>query len=173
MARLQEPQPSLTSRLSSRDCHLFRLILLSAVFLVLVFGAQNSWATTRDPKVKKSIIRTAQELLGTPYRSGGDSPDEGFDCSGFVSFVLAKNGIDLGRSSPEQFKKGKKITRRDLNPGDLVFFTSTHKRKRVAHVGIYLGNGEFIHAASNNRRIQVNELTEDYWARHYYGARRF
>lgn len=120
----------------------------------------------------QAIIQTAKHQLGVRYRRGGDRPEIGFDCSGFVSWVLAQNGIDMGRSSPEQMKNGTKIARHELSPGDLVFFTSDRKRKRVAHVGIYLGGGEFIHAASNNHRIQVNDLSEDYWARHYFGARR-
>jgi cell wall-associated NlpC family hydrolase len=120
----------------------------------------------------QDIIQTAKRQLGVRYRCGGDRPELGFDCSGFVSWVLAQNGIDLGRSSPEQLKNGTKIFSHELRPGDLVFFTSDRKRKRVAHVGIYLGGGEFIHAVGNNHRIQVNDLSEEYWARHYYGARR-
>lgn len=147
-----------------------KTLFIVSVISVLVFSAESSWANT--PHKIQSIIQTANRLLGTPYRSGGKSPDQGFDCSGFVSFVLKQHGMDLGASSPELVKKGRKITRHELRAGDLVFFTSKRKSKRVAHVGIYLGNGEFIHAASRNHRIQVNELAENYWARHYYGARR-
>lgn len=145
--------------------------------LIVVFGLAALVLTSQEiqayPLHKvQDIIQTAKHQLGVRYRRGGDRPEVGFDCSGFVSWVLAQNGIDLGRSSPEQLKNGTKIARHELKPGDLVFFTSDRKRKRVAHVGIYLGGGEFIHAASNNHRIQVNDLSEDYWARHYYGARR-
>ncbi|MFH1035973.1 MAG: C40 family peptidase [Pseudomonadota bacterium] len=166
-----------------------KTIFAGAILMALVLLAPVCWANTTAPKVK-SILKTARGLLGVPYRSGGDRPEIGFDCSGFVSFVLGQNGIDLGRSSPEQFKHGQKISRSELHPGDLVFFAHSQVRKvkvkakgkskskivakarRVSHVGIYIGNGEFIHAASGNRRIQVNELSEDYWARHFYGARR-
>lgn len=147
-----------------------KTFFLVALTSALIFSAEDSWANT--PHKIQSIIHTANRLLGTPYRSGGNHPGEGFDCSGFVSFVLGQHGINLGRSSPELVKKGKKITRHDLRPGDLVFFASGRKGKRVSHVGIYLGKGEFIHAASRNHRIQINELSEKYWARHYYGARR-
>ncbi len=147
-------------------------VCLSASVLAgaLLLPSQPSWALPSQ-KVS-SIIHTAQTQLGTPYRSGGGSPETGFDCSGFVSWVLGKNGIVLGRSSGEHFKHGKKITRGDLKPGDLVFFSSNRKKKRVAHVGIYLGANQFIHAASNNRQIQVNGLYENYWSKHYMGARR-
>ena len=169
-----------------------KTILAGTVFLALILMASSSWANTPSTSKVKSILSTAQGLLGLPYRSGGNRPEIGFDCSGFVSFVLGQNGIDLGRSSPELFKHGRKISRSELHPGDLVFFAGHPGRKvkikvkvkgkikskivaktaRVSHVGIYIGNGEFIHAASGNRRIQVNELREQYWARHYFGARR-
>ena len=145
------------------------LLVLVAVFSLVVLS-QESQAYPRN-KIQ-SIIQTAQHQLGVRYRRGGDRPEVGFDCSGFVSWVLAQNGIDLGRSSPELVKHGVKVSRSELLPGDLVFFTSNRKRRNVAHVGIYLGEGEFIHAASNNRRIQVNDLSENYWSKHFYGARR-
>ncbi|CAO0820325.1 C40 family peptidase [Desulfarculales bacterium] len=136
----------------------------------MVLLAPQCWANT-PPKIQ-SILSTANGLLGVPYRNGGNRPRIGFDCSGFVSFVLGQNGIDLGRSSPELFKQGHAVSRQELHPGDLVFFAGSQRRKgkgkskfvakakaaRVTHVGIYIGNGEFIHAASGNRRIQVNEL---------------
>ncbi len=155
---------------SARQVNFLKAFCLGIFAGLLLLAADASWAYT-PPRVK-SIIQTANRFLGVPYRRGGADPDYGFDCSGFVSFVLEQNGIDLGRSSPEQFKNGKKISRYELRPGDLVFFSSGRKRKRVTHVGIYLGNGEFIHAASGNHRIQINELSEEYWARHFYGARR-
>jgi cell wall-associated NlpC family hydrolase len=144
------------------------LVVLSLAALVLSSQEIQAYPVNK----LQEIIQTAKHQMGVRYRRGGDRPEVGFDCSGFVSWVLAQNGIDVGRSSPEQIKNGVKIARHELLPGDLVFFTSDRKRKRVAHVGIYLGEGEFIHAASNNHRIQVNDLSEDYWARHYYGARR-
>ncbi len=155
---------------SSRARMLCRTILVALALFSLVLVSQESQAYPRN-KIQ-SIIQTAQHQLGVRYRRGGDRPEVGFDCSGFVSWVLAQNGIDLGRSSPELIRHGVKVSRSELLPGDLVFFTSNRKRKHVAHVGIYLGGGEFIHAASNNRRIQVNDLSEDYWSKHFYGARR-
>lgn len=167
--RSGEAKPAQVKRLP-----LFKAIFKASIFiLALIALIATSQETQAYPVTKiQSIIQTAKHQLGVRYRRGGDRPEVGFDCSGFVSWVLAQNGIELGRSSPDMARQGVKITRNELQPGDLVFFTSNRKRKRVAHVGIYLGGGEFIHAASNNRRIQVNDLSEDYWSRHYYGARR-
>ncbi len=148
-----------------------RLLLFACLVASLIlFAADRSQAST--PTKVQSLIQTAHRLMGVPYQRGGTSPTKGFDCSGFVNFVLAQHGIDVGRSSPEQFKNGQKILRQDLKPGDLVFFSSSRKKNRVTHVGLYLGDGRFIHAASRHHRIQINALSEDYWARHYYGARR-
>jgi cell wall-associated NlpC family hydrolase len=112
-----------------------------------------------------NIIESAYSYMGTPYQWGGTTPD-GFDCSGFVRHVFRENGISLSRSSREQVQEGKAVPLSELRPGDLVFFKfySSRNRERnkgrVNHVGLYLGNGQFIHAASNskNRAITVNDL---------------
>lgn len=112
-----------------------------------------------------NIIESAYSYMGTRYQWGGTTPD-GFDCSGFVRYVFRENGIPLGRSSQDQVLEGKAVPLSELRPGDLVFFKfySSRNRERnkgrVNHVGLYLGNGRFIHAASNpcNRAITVNEL---------------
>jgi len=112
-----------------------------------------------------SIIESAYSYMGIPYQWGGTTPD-GFDCSGFVRYVFKENGIPLGRSSREQVQEGKAVPLSELRPGDLVFFKFYNSRNRernrgrVNHVGLYLGNGRFIHAASNSndRAITVNEL---------------
>lgn len=134
-------------------------------------AALPSAASIPSTPAVPSILSVAQTQIGVRYRAGGESPSTGFDCSGFVSWVLQKHGIDLGRSSGEHFKHGHKVGRQDLKPGDLVFFSSKRK-KRVAHVGIYMGAGQFIHAASRNHQIQVNGLSEKYWSKHFMGARR-
>jgi hypothetical protein len=112
-----------------------------------------------------NIIESAYSCKGIPYQWGGTTPD-GFDCSGFIRYVFKENGIPLGRSSREQVQEGKSIPISELRPGDLVFFKfySSRNRERnkgrVNHVGLYLGKGRFIHAASNSddRAITVNEL---------------
>jgi cell wall-associated NlpC family hydrolase len=113
----------------------------------------------------------AMTLRDIRYRRGGREPQTGFDCSGFVQYVFAHSlGIDLPDTSISQFLAGTKVTRSDLQTGDLVFF---HTRgKNVSHVGIYLDNGRFIHSPSTGKRVRVDELSDNYWARRYVGAKR-
>jgi cell wall-associated NlpC family hydrolase len=113
----------------------------------------------------------AMTLRDIRYRRGGREPQTGFDCSGFVQYVFAHSlGIDLPDTSISQFLAGTKVPRSDLQTGDLVFF---HTRgKNVSHVGIYLDNGRFIHSPSTGKRVRVDELSDNYWARRYVGAKR-
>ena len=112
----------------------------------------------------------ASQWIGTPYRSGGQSR-KGTDCSGFVRQVYKKvYDIDLPRSTTEQVEEGKRVRRRKLREGDLVFFHGS-KRRRANHVGIYLKEGKFVHA-STSRGVMVSRLDEDYWDEHWLRGRR-
>lgn len=106
------------------------------------------------------ILESAHSYLGTRYRFGGNSPEEGFDCSGFVQHVFGENGIALGRSSREQARQGMHVPLSALKPGDLIFFNMRHrKHPRIDHVGLYIGDGQFIHAASSrSRQIKIEDL---------------
>lgn len=115
------------------------------------------------------MLRTAHTQLGTRYRSGGCSPDTGFDCSGFTTWVFNRYGVHLPRSSREQYQVGKMVAKNNLRKGDLVFFRS---KRGINHVGIYLENGKFIHSASNGKTVTISHLEEDYWRTHYAGGRR-
>ncbi|MBF0480364.1 MAG: C40 family peptidase [Desulfovibrionaceae bacterium] len=115
------------------------------------------------------LIRTAFTQLGKYYRSGGVDPGTGFDCSGFTSWVFAANGINLPRSSREQFLEGKVIDRNQLQSGDLVFF---RKKKSISHVGIYLENGQFIHSSRKGDTVKISSLSEPIWEQQFAGARR-
>ena len=95
--------------------------------------------------------------------------NSGFDCSGFTTWVFNKYGINLPRSSREQFQVGQQVAKTNLKKGDLVFFGS---KRGISHVGIYLENGKFIHSASNGKDVQVSSLNEDYWRARYAGGRR-
>lgn len=117
----------------------------------------------------RDIINTGMQYLGTRYRSGGASP-AGFDCSGFVMHVFSKHSISLPHSSRSQAGLGTSVQRSDLQPGDLVFFT-TGGSTRINHVGIYTGDGKFIHSSSN-RGIVITGMGETYYANCYVGARR-
>lgn len=115
------------------------------------------------------IISNAKKHIGTPYSYGGSKPG-GFDCSGFTSYIMKQSGISLPRTTTDQYKVGTYVEKSDLKPGDLVFMANTY-RSGISHVGIYVGNGCFIHASSS-RGITIDDLSEDYYVKHYYGSRR-
>lgn len=124
----------------------------------------------RLPAALQKVVDLARSLLGVRYRWGGTSPQSGFDCSGFISYVARSMNVELPRTSFEMFTAGKSVSREQLRPGDLVFFT-TYARG-ASHAGIYLGNGQFIHANSTGGRVRITDLDSAYYARRYLGARR-
>ena len=126
-------------------------------------------ARPNHEKSPNKIIVTALSHRGVKYRFGGAAPT-GFDCSGFVMYVYNRHGIKLPRTADKQYESGKKLKgKNDLKPGDLVFFQTYEKG--ASHVGIYQGNGQFIHA-STSKGVTVNRLTDTYYAKRYLGARR-
>ncbi|MGV8942768.1 C40 family peptidase [Thermomonas sp.] len=126
-------------------------------------------APTTSARVK-TVLQRAFALLGTPYRWGGTSPDNGFDCSGLVGYVFRTIGIDLPRVSRAMADEGTPIADRNaLTEGDLVFFG---RRGHVDHVGIYVGDGKFLHAPRTGRDVTVSTLTDGYWGQKYMAARR-
>ena len=114
------------------------------------------------------IIATAKKYIGVPYVWGGSGP-AGFDCSGFVQYVFRQHGITLPRTSKEQYAAGKSVKKSELKPGDLVFFATDYTT--VNHLGIYVGDGQFIHASSS-KGITITSMSNSYWQTRYYGARR-
>ena len=119
----------------------------------------------------KTVLQRAMALLGTPYRWGGSDPNKGFDCSGLVGYVFRNAlGIELPRVSREMAKTGELVSdRAKLSAGDLVFFG---RRGRVDHVGIYVGEGRFVHAPSRGKDVQVSSLETGYWSQKFMEARR-
>ena len=111
------------------------------------------------------IVHFARHLLGVPYRWGGSSPAAGFDCSGFVRYVYGRFGISLPHSSFADLVLGRRVSRSQLRPGDLVFFDG------AGHVGIYVGDGRFIHAPHTGTVVSISTMTGWYGAQ-YVGARR-
>jgi hypothetical protein len=122
--------------------------------------------------LRNEIVSTAKSFIGVPYRWGGASPEHGFDCSGLSMAVYHLNGLNLPRSSNEQWQAGSPVNRSQLSKGDLVFF-ATSGGGRISHVGIYTGGDTFIHAAGVNKRIRVDSLSNKYFRRRYVGARTY
>lgn len=116
------------------------------------------------------ILAEARKYLGAPYVFGGASPS-GFDCSGFVYYVLNTLGFSPARTPADQYNMGTGVSRENLKAGDIVFFANTYTTG-ISHVGIYAGNGQFIHAPNSRSTVSYSDLTSGYWAEHYYGARR-
>ena len=123
-------------------------------------------------RLQEDLVQTARRFIGTPYRWGGASVRQGFDCSGLTMTVYRLNGLELPRNSRSQFQTGRPIARSDLEKGDLVFF-ATGSRDRVSHVGIYSGRGQFIHAPGKGKTIRTASLTSRYFQTRYAGARRY
>jgi len=121
------------------------------------------------PEADNDVIRTAYAYRGVRYRYGGSSRG-GFDCSGFTSHVYARKGVRLPHSAAAQFQHGRRVAAGEMKPGDLVFFTTT--RRGISHVGIYAGNGKFVHASSGGGRVQVDSLASGYYKERFRGARR-
>lgn len=113
------------------------------------------------------IVSVAQNYLDVPYVWGGTSPS-GFDCSGFTQYVFNECGYPLSRIASAQYNDGTPISYSELASGDLVFFTNTYSTNGISHVGIYMGGGEFIHAA--NGGVKISSLSENYYSSRYYGA---
>ena len=116
------------------------------------------------------ILAEAKKYLGTRYVYGGASPS-GFDCSGYVYYVLKQFGYSPYRTPADQYNMGSPVAKANLQPGDIVFFAGTYA-SGISHVGIYAGNGQFIHAPNSRSTVSYSDLTTGYWANHYYGARR-
>lgn len=132
-------------------------------------GSSSSNSTTGSA-TGAQIVAEAKKYLGTPYVYGGASPS-GFDCSGFVYYVLKQFGYSPYRTPADQYKMGTYVAKSNLQPGDIVFFAGTYA-SGISHVGIYVGNGQFIHSPNSRSTVSYADLTSGYWAQHYYGARR-
>ena len=153
------------------------------LILVLALGLLASCSTVRFPAgdtyaMPEDIVYSARKQLGEPYRYGGHTPQTGFDCSGLVYWVFWENNLHLPRNAEEQLDYGEHVSRSDLQPGDVVFFKMNSLVSSIFdgagyHVGIYVGNGKFIHAPSSTSGVvREDDLNSDFWDSHYYTARR-
>jgi cell wall-associated NlpC family hydrolase len=147
----------------------------------LSLGVNLAWAAEEQresPGVFSSAMNSAQDLvinamshLGIAYRRGGTSPETGFDCSGFVRHVYQNTiGMLLPRTAADMASRGQSIAQSELQPGDLVFFNTL--RRTFSHVGIYVGEGKFVHAPSSGGQVRVESMSVPYWRARFDGARR-
>lgn len=136
-------------------------------------ASTHTWpqVTPANPAAASSVLMRALGLVGTPYRYGGNTPESGFDCSGLVNYVYRDMlALNLPRTSRELAAvQGPKISPQRLAAGDLVFFGN---KGNVWHVGIYVGEGRFVHAPSTGGTVRLDRLDGPYWQQHYTGAKR-
>lgn len=149
----------------------------AALVTVLLLCGLSRAASAEDlalPDLAGKVDHLVQalSLIGTPYRMGGRDPKSGLDCSGLVGYVYAQTkAVDLPRSAAEISRQGEAVDKEQLQPGDLVFFNTL--RKPFSHVGIYKGEGKFVHASSSRTgRVLVSDMTQPYWVKRFNGARR-
>jgi cell wall-associated NlpC family hydrolase len=117
------------------------------------------------------VVVSALNMIGVRYRWGGNSPDSGLDCSGFVRYVFQDTlGMSLPRRAEEMSRVGEKVRMSELKPGDLVFFNTM--RRTFSHVGIYIGDNKFVHSPSTGSTVRVDDLDSTYWEKRFTGARR-
>ncbi len=118
-----------------------------------------------------SVVVNALGLLGVPYRYGGNTAEQGLDCSGFVKLVFQQTtGLILPRRSAEMSQMGNTVAENDLQPGDLVFYNTL--RRANSHVGIYIGNGQFVHSPSSGGKVRTENMNAAYWQKRFEGAKR-
>ncbi|ALK88448.1 C40 family peptidase [Limnohabitans sp. 63ED37-2] len=139
--------------------------------LVSQIGSQLSVVKDKAGDQAAGMVEQAMGLLGVPYRRGGNTESTGFDCSGFVRHLYEKSvGQILPRRAVDQARATEVIERDELKPGDLVFFNTM--RRTFSHVGIYVGDGKFIHAPRAGKAVNIDDMRSAYWQKRFNGARR-
>jgi cell wall-associated NlpC family hydrolase len=163
------------------DLHKLRVLLIAGVFLLLSACATTPYRSKRPNKTPQNIsvgagpnramAVYAMKFLGTPYKYGGSSPSEGFDCSGLVQYSAKKSlNLNLPRRSADQGGFGKSIALSNAKAGDLLFFNTDGQP--YSHVGIYVGQTYFIHAPSTGKDVRIEDYTQTYWMQRFTSARR-
>lgn len=147
------------------------ILILSLMFLSACQSTRPLSTSSQSDSALNDLAVYALSLSGTRYKYGGTSPETGFDCSGFVGHVFQHSlGMSLPRSSAEMSRIGMRQRTESLLPGDLVFYNTLNKA--YSHVGIYLGDGQFIHSPSTGKSVSIVNMSEPYWEKRYNGARR-
>jgi len=149
--------------------HIDKLSLAAFGLIVLALGGCSSAPKQAGADVGAGAAKHALEMRGKPYRPGGSSP-RGFDCSGLAQYSYAQVNVRLPRSTEDQWASSRAIPRKEIRPGDLLFFHQEGKRN--SHVAIYVGSNRFVHAPSSGKQVTTASLTDRYWSQHFAGARR-
>ena len=145
--------------------------MAAKIFIMCAFAAVALSAQAEVADYRKAAAQEAMVKVGIRYKFGGSSPETGFDCSGLVAYVFERAwGISVPRRTEEQRTAGRPVKRADLQPGDLVFYNT--RGRPFSHVGIYLGDGEFVHAPRPGARVRVERVDTPYWHARFNGARR-
>lgn len=153
------------------SAHQFFIGILLTATVILFSGCASVPEIKPADQSRSSVSAYALSLQGSPYHYGKDSPEEGFDCSGFVKHVYEKQGITLPRTAKDMALSLPQIPKNDVHSGDLVFFDTNGDS--FSHVGIYVNNDQFVHAPSQHTgRVLVSSLKNRYWQKHYSGVRR-
>ncbi|MFN2267273.1 MAG: NlpC/P60 family protein, partial [Desulfonatronovibrio sp.] len=147
--------------------------IISNFFIVI----PESYTAARSPEpgrhnLRRELVRTAHGFIGIPYRWGGESERSGFDCSGLTMVVYRQNGLNLPRVSRNQYQAGRKINLGSIQQGDLIFF-ATGGSRQVSHVGIYIGDGKFIHAPATGKNVTIEHINHPYFRTRFVGARTY
>lgn len=143
--------------------------IIQMIIAVLLFSVAPFMTTQASASTGNEIVNYAKSLSGIAYKYGGSTPS-GFDCSGFTSYVYKKIGVNLPRTAASQYGEGKAVSKSNLQPGDLVFFNNLGAG--ISHVGIYVGNSNFISATSSKGIATVSINDPYYWGKYYVGAKR-
>jgi len=151
------------------------MLWLPPLLIALLGGCSSAPQRAEQPAQRAAdeaaaqAVGYAREMLGKPYRFAGDTP-AGFDCSGLVKYAYGRAGITLPRDTQSQQRMSVLVSTQALREGDLLFFDQEGKKK--SHVGLYLGDGRFIHAPSSGGRVRIDRLDAHYWKKHFVEARR-
>ncbi len=138
--------------------------------VTLTFFEDDSPINTKQ-SLSQDVLFQAMRLEGSRYKFGGNSPDTGFDCSGFVNYVFNQAAnVELPRTTGGLSRIGQSVAPDELEPGDLVFFNT--RSSAYSHVGIYIGDGDFIHAPRAGKTVTIENMTSGYWQQHFNGAKR-
>lgn len=151
--------------------NLARGAVLAALLGLLLAGCGTlPRGTDSAAGLNSGVVLAAMSMIEVPYRAGGATP-AGFDCSGLVYYVYRQAGITVPRSTQEQYRNANPVTMEALQPGDLLFYRLN--TREVSHVGIFVGNGRFIHAPSRGKQVSYANMADAYWRQNFVGAGRY